>query len=398
MVSNWQKYKIGDFLTQTKSVVSIIDVADYKQVKVRLNNQGVFLRCTKRGSEIATKKQYIVHGGQFIISRIDARNGAFGLIPNTLEGAIVTGDFPVFNCNTKIILSDYFTYLIKSNVLLEACIQSSKGTTNRKRLNENIFLSFGVSLPSLTEQKRIVKKIKEIEDKVSISKITTKERIKYLEGVLISELASIYDDSHPAWNQCSFVDCVKVDRGYAFKSTDYRNEGVFLLRVSDIKQDGAISRSDAKYLPKEFFTTYEDYQLYDGDLLLVMVGGTTGKIGYVTNDVLPALLNQNIWRLKVKKEYLTKIEKDFLKYWILNNQRKVKEHQTDGTGYQYLRQADYNKLTIQFPDVVYQKEIIKKIFMIKEKIRGIEVEIKKETVYFNALNSSVLAGAFSGQL
>ena len=41
------------------------------------------------------------------MSKIDARNGAYGIVPAELEGAIVTNDFPVFDVDTKKIIPHF---------------------------------------------------------------------------------------------------------------------------------------------------------------------------------------------------------------------------------------------------------------------------------------------------
>ena len=85
--------RIGSFLHRSGVVIEIANNIEYSQVTVRTNNGGVCLRGTKLGKEIGTKRQIKVSKGQYIVSKIDARNGAFGIIPDELDGAIVTNDF-----------------------------------------------------------------------------------------------------------------------------------------------------------------------------------------------------------------------------------------------------------------------------------------------------------------
>jgi hypothetical protein len=81
--------RIGDILSRNKTPVVVESGTSYKQVTIRTNYKGVVLRGTQDGETILTKNQFAVSAGQFILSRIDARNGAFGIIPEELEGAIV---------------------------------------------------------------------------------------------------------------------------------------------------------------------------------------------------------------------------------------------------------------------------------------------------------------------
>ena len=59
----------------------------------------LILRDIETGSNIGTKNQFIVRNGQFLISKIDARNGAYGIIPEDLDGGIITGNFWTYKIN-----------------------------------------------------------------------------------------------------------------------------------------------------------------------------------------------------------------------------------------------------------------------------------------------------------
>lgn len=85
--------RIGDFLKRNKTQITVKDDVVYKRVTIKIRNGGVIQRDEEVGKNIGTKKQYVVSEGQFILSKIDARNGAMGIIPRELDGAIVTQDF-----------------------------------------------------------------------------------------------------------------------------------------------------------------------------------------------------------------------------------------------------------------------------------------------------------------
>ncbi|MEI3068250.1 MAG: hypothetical protein V8T23_01645 [Prevotella sp.] len=76
--------KIGSFLKRSKNLVEIQDNVEYKRVSISTIGKGVTVRDTKRGINIGTKKQYIIRKGQFLVSKIDARNGAFVLFQKRL--------------------------------------------------------------------------------------------------------------------------------------------------------------------------------------------------------------------------------------------------------------------------------------------------------------------------
>lgn len=165
--NQFQLSRIGDFLIKNKNVINIKDDIAYKRVTVRINNNGVFLRDIEKGINIGTKRQYLAKSGQFIVSKIDARNGAFGVIPEELNDAIVTNDFPLYDVDTKKINPRFLLLITTTKEFIGFAQSCSSGTTNRQRMDIDMFLNQRIPLPNIEEQEKIVKnyysKIKEAE-------------------------------------------------------------------------------------------------------------------------------------------------------------------------------------------------------------------------------------------
>ena len=148
--------RIGDFLKRNRHIIEIQDDELYTRVTIRLYTKGVLKRDEEWGHNIGTKRQFIVSPGQFIMSKIDARNGAFGLVPPELDGAATTADFLSYNVDTSRINPAFLTLVSSTKEFLTICQSSSSGTTGRQRVDETQFLNIKIPLPSLTEQDRIV--------------------------------------------------------------------------------------------------------------------------------------------------------------------------------------------------------------------------------------------------
>jgi restriction endonuclease S subunit len=99
--------------------------------------------------------------------RIDARNGAFGIIPSTLDGALVTQDFPMFEIDPTLIVPEYLALLMKSREFTEICRRASRGTTNRKRLKEALLLAEQIPVPPKPVQQQLLTFANEIASVVS---------------------------------------------------------------------------------------------------------------------------------------------------------------------------------------------------------------------------------------
>ncbi len=151
-----RRVKIGDFLKRIKRPVQIIDDVEYKRITISSNHNGIKRRDVLIGAEIGTKKQFFVKDKDFVLSKIDARNGAFGVVNSLLSDSIITGNFWAYIVDETIVSSQWFLHFTNSDEFISICSQASTGTTHRKYLDEKIFLSYELTVPSIDEQHNIV--------------------------------------------------------------------------------------------------------------------------------------------------------------------------------------------------------------------------------------------------
>ena len=171
---------IGSFLIKSRNKILIEDDKIYQRVTVKINNGGVVPRDTEKGINIGTKQQYQVKHGQFIMSKIDARNGAFGLIPEILDGAIVTNDFPIFDVDKTVINPEFLVLITTTKEFIQFAQSCSSGTTNRQRIDIDLFLNVKIPLPSLLEQNEIVEAYNK---KIQLAEKQEKEAFELEKGI-----------------------------------------------------------------------------------------------------------------------------------------------------------------------------------------------------------------------
>ncbi|OGR02769.1 MAG: hypothetical protein A2284_14785 [Deltaproteobacteria bacterium RIFOXYA12_FULL_61_11] len=162
MSATWPIVALGEVLTKSEAWIDLAPEVEYQEVTVHLWGRGVSQRRQVIGAEIGSDRRRQVRSRQFILSRIDARNGAFGLVPAELDGAVVSNDFPTFDVHENRMLPEYLGWLSRTATFVDACKAASEGTTNRVRLKEDKFLQMPLSLPPLSEQQRIVAKIERL--------------------------------------------------------------------------------------------------------------------------------------------------------------------------------------------------------------------------------------------
>ena len=192
------------------------------------------------------------------------------------------------------------------------------------------------------------------------------------------------------WIQTSIETIAHLQGGYAFKSKDYTESGRFVLRTINIDKNGLLNHNNPVFLPNSLLEKYKKYELMNEDILFVMVGATMGKVGFVTNSILPALLNQNMWLIRSNQ-----INSKFLFYTIKYLSKSFLDHSV-GTARSFVKRGDFKELKINIAPLNEQKRIVEKIEEILSKISENESLLKSLSLKIPILRNSLLKNMFSG--
>ncbi|PGR32988.1 hypothetical protein COC47_28185 [Bacillus cereus] len=431
-------YKIGDFLIRSKKIIILNDNEIYRRVTVRMNHNGVIQRDEVLGSEIKTKRQYLVKSGQFIMSRIDARHGAFGIIPDELDGAIITGDFLAFDIDTDKINLEYFNDLIKSQKFMKFCIDSSTGTTNRKRLKEELFLNFQIEVPSKMKQDKIVKKVKSF--KIQYEKLTAElkqkeifvqrlkisilndmiqgklvhqdendeparvlmERVKLKREQLIKEkklkkeksLPTITDEEKTfeipdSWEWARLTEIARfID--YRGKTPRKVENGIPLITAKNIKL-GFLTEEPREYISEESYDEWMTRGIPNYGDVIFTTEAPLGNVAQLNIDYKFALAQRAI----VLSPY-SSINKEYLKYALMSNLiRKEIFEQATGTTVLGIKGSKLKEFAIPIPNGNEQKRIVEKVNQLMDLCKEMELAVEQSKIKSEKLMKAVLQEAFT---
>ena len=377
--------KIGSFLSRSKELVTLQDDIAYKRVSVSTIGKGIAVRDTKLGKDIGTKKQYLVKKGQFLLSKIDARNGAFGVVPEEADGAIITGNFWAFDVDYNLLNPQYLVLVTQTKQFVGFAEKCSNGTTNRHYLQEVTFLQQSIPLPSLEEQERIL-----ADYNSSICKAEDKEKTieenKYKIDKFILETLGVKTVSHEEEKKntslLSFVKLSSIERwdcynerklfiygteatpmfklitekpmyGAPYSSKPFDNS-VRYIRITDINEDGTLNED--KVSADMYNNTY---LLKENDFLIARSGNTVGKTYLYKKSDGPAIFAGYLIKFvideeKIDPKYLLLYTKSSIyKDWIKNNMRI--SAQPNINSQQYLQSP------IIVPSKKVQREIVNKV-------------------------------------
>lgn len=168
----WKKDTLEPYLTESR--ISGDTGLTAKKITVKLWGKGVIEKEEKYAGSSNTQ-YFIRKAGQFIYSKLDFQNQAFGIIPNELDGYQSTLDLPTFdiqNIDPKFLLE----YVMRRE-FYEYQGLIANGSRKAKRIHPEDFLDMPVRIPSLEEQQAIGAYFSNLDNLISAHK----EKISQLE-------------------------------------------------------------------------------------------------------------------------------------------------------------------------------------------------------------------------
>ncbi len=93
------------------------------------------------------------------------------------------------------------------------------------------------------------------------------------------------------WKWERLANISAINGGFAFKSSQYVDEGVRVIRISDFDEKGF---KDKKIVRYNYNSDLADYRLEKKNILMAMTGGTVGKTLYVDTLEEEMVVNQRV--------------------------------------------------------------------------------------------------------
>lgn len=339
--------KLSTILQEKVEVIVIEDEKEYLQLTAKLWGKGLTLRGIKKGEDIQTKKQYVVREGDIVISRIDARNGAFGLVGRLLDGAVVSNEFPAFAVNESEALKEYVILALTSPQFYQQIEDSVEGASGRRRLETSKFLDFEIPLPSLDEQKTIVAQIEKQKAIIEGADLVLKNW--EIDETVFANLPFSELDKH-----LTFVSSGATPLGGS--NVYVQENGVLFIRSQNVLINKT-DFSDAVLIPNEVHQKMKRTHVRKGDVFLNITGASIGRSA-VMNDEREANVNQHVAIIRPNESILPEYLSAVLN--TPNLQRQIDKLQT-GSSRQGLNFDQIRKLIIPITDTTSQLEIVENL-------------------------------------
>jgi len=139
--------------------------------------------------------------------------------------------------------------------------------------------------------------------------------------------------------------------GYAFSREKYEDEGIPIIRISDIDEE--IKLENCICYPEKSLEKLKEYTVKKGSLLIALSGATTGKMGVFNSDRI-AYLNQRICSIFSNDKNLLQ---DYLIFYLKNLKEKILKNSYGGAQ-PNISSKWLEKIIIGVPSLNEQKRIV----------------------------------------
>lgn len=304
---DWTAKKMGQWLKLAERPVVLKDDEVYQLVTVRRGFGGVGSRGYYLGKSVLVKNYFSVNAGDFIISKRQIAHGACGVVPEELDGAVVSNEYNVFipqdgtniqMFNLMMQLPHYkrLYYLMSDGVHIEKLLFKTQDWMRRS-----------LAMPPLEEQKKIAE-ILTTQDKVIELEQQKIEEIKKEKKFFLSKMFPKKGQAVPeirfkgftdAWEQRKLGEMASlITKGTTPLNKSNTGEVNFVKIESIDEASGEISITQ-KITNEEHEGYLRRSQLKENDILF-SIAGTLGRVTSVESSILPANTNQALAIIRLK--------------------------------------------------------------------------------------------------
>ena len=278
----WPLVTLGEVLTHRKEFIQINDLEKYKRCRVKLHAQGIVLRDAVTGAEIKTKKQQVCKAGEFLVAEIDAKVGGFGIVPDELNGSIVSSHYFLFVIDGTKLDKRFLDFYSRTSVFRDQV--AAQGSTNYAAIRPNDVFGYTIPLPPLAEQRRIVSRIEELGAKIEEARGLRQQAMEEAEAFITSLHTNLSGSRN---KKLSDILCLEEDSVQIIPTGSYPQVGV----------RGFGGGLFAKHATSGMDTTYRAFnRLYEGALVMSQVKAWEGAV---------AVCEKNLAGYFVSPEYRT---------------------------------------------------------------------------------------------
>jgi type I restriction enzyme S subunit len=187
-------------------------------------------------------------------------------------------------------------------------------------------------------------------------------------------------------------DLVTFTGGYSFKSSDWKESGVPVLKIANVR-NGEVTLDGCSFVNLEVADQTTNYAVTKGDLLMTLTG-EIGAMGFYQHS-LESRLNQRLCKVEVKDP--SKVSIEYIHFFLTSpNARQTMWAMSKGAAQANISVKDIATLQLPLPPLEEQKRIVEQLDVQLYKLEKSRESLLKLKLLLKSLSRSLLHHNVSG--
>ena len=207
-------------------------------------------------------------------------------------------------------------------------------------------------------------------------------------------LAPITNEEKPfeipeGWKWVRLGNVSRINGGYSFKSTEYTEKGIRVIRISDFNENGFVNSKIVRYKDSD---AIKPYHLEEKNILMALTGGTVGKSFFVSSLDETMAVNQRVATIKIdniRPEYVNILVKSLTAQKII---QEAKHSSNDN-----ISLPDLTEMPFSLPPLKEQEEIVNKVETLLAKVTTLENQIQDRKLLSDKLIFGIIKENLEGE-
>ncbi len=334
----WEMKEVGEVIEESK--IPSTSNNPCKRITVRLNQKGVEKR-EVRGTEAENATYFFIRKkGQFIYGKQNLHKGAFGLIPDELDGFESSQDIPAFDFKNGY-YPQYFVYYLGQENVYPHLEKISTGTGS-KRIHPRDLFQVKFPFPKIEEQQKIAACLSSL-DEVIAGESQKLELLKEHKKGLLQNLFPQEGETEPKLRFPDFKDNGEWELMQISNILNAESSNLALNKL-ELKQSGY-----AVYGADSIVGYIENFQHKEPYISIVKDGSGVGRLNLCDGETSTL---GTLSSLKSKDEKKYKVVWAFYLLNTIDFSSYVK-----GSGIPHIYFSDYKSENIGVPKTEEQQKI-----------------------------------------
>jgi len=303
MAGEWKTTKLGNIAIINPDIITKDWPYTYIQyIDISSVGEGLIQTAPLRLelSKAPSRAKRLVRPGDTVLSTVRPNRRSMFYVNKPADDWVVSTGFAVLRPDEQRIHPRFLYCCVFNQAFTDYLITREKGAAYPAVSPEDI-ANVEIPLPSLTHQRAIACILGALDDKIELNR-RMNETLEQIAQAIFKKwfIEPTKNGKLPeGWREGTLGDIAGLIGGYAFKSKDWIEDGVPVVKIGSVKR-GIVDLREVSFVSIDVAEQARRFRLDVGDFLISMTG-YVGEVGLVPPTENLPLLNQRVGKFVLEK-------------------------------------------------------------------------------------------------